>query len=163
MCVVCMCVCLMERLSQSMVGHAMLPPLILPVLQIGGRVVERMKQVAEQHLNHDIKEAVITVPAYFNDNQRQATKNAGQLAGELCGLQFIAVVVVVAVVYRVFSPLSLPFSLLPLFSLVSSGRAECPALCQRANSCCPRLRPCVRCTFACELCVCVCVCVCVRD
>merc|ERR1719326_2774942 len=40
-----------------------------------------MKQVAEQHLNHDIKEAVITVPAYFNDNQRQATKNAGQLAG----------------------------------------------------------------------------------
>ncbi|EGD75197.1 molecular chaperone DnaK [Salpingoeca rosetta] len=40
-----------------------------------------MKEVAEQHLGHPVEEAVITVPAYFNDNQRQATKNAGQLAG----------------------------------------------------------------------------------
>ena len=36
-----------------------------------------MKETAEKHLGQEVKEAVITVPAYFNDSQRQATKNAG--------------------------------------------------------------------------------------
>ena len=39
-----------------------------------------MKETAEQHTNGEIKDAVITVPAYFNDSQRQATKDAGRIA-----------------------------------------------------------------------------------
>ena len=42
---------------------------------------EKMKKTAEDYLGHEVKEAVITVPAYFNDAQRQATKDAGRIAG----------------------------------------------------------------------------------
>ena len=41
----------------------------------------KMKQTAEDFLGSEVKEAVITVPAYFNDSQRQATKDAGKIAG----------------------------------------------------------------------------------
>jgi len=44
-------------------------------------VLQKMKKTAEDYLGHDVTEAVITVPAYFNDAQRQATKEAGQIAG----------------------------------------------------------------------------------
>jgi len=40
-----------------------------------------MKQTAEDYLGEKVTEAVVTVPAYFNDNQRQATKDAGRIAG----------------------------------------------------------------------------------
>merc|ERR1719370_1674789 len=40
-----------------------------------------MKETAEAYLGHDVKDAVVTVPAYFNDSQRQATKDAGQISG----------------------------------------------------------------------------------
>lgn len=49
--------------------------------QIGGFVLGKMKQTAESFLGKSIKNAVVTVPAYFNDSQRQATKDAGQIAG----------------------------------------------------------------------------------
>ena len=49
--------------------------------QIGGFVLQKMKETAEAYLNKNIKNAVVTVPAYFNDSQRQATKDAGQIAG----------------------------------------------------------------------------------
>lgn len=49
--------------------------------QIGGFVLGKMKETAEAYLNKSIKNAVITVPAYFNDSQRQATKDAGTIAG----------------------------------------------------------------------------------
>uniref|UniRef100_A0A1B6LV37 Heat shock 70 kDa protein cognate 5 n=2 Tax=Graphocephala atropunctata TaxID=36148 RepID=A0A1B6LV37_9HEMI len=49
--------------------------------QIGAFVLVKMKETAEAHLGTTIKNAVITVPAYFNDSQRQATKDAGQIAG----------------------------------------------------------------------------------
>ncbi|RNA09583.1 stress-70 mitochondrial [Brachionus plicatilis] len=49
--------------------------------QIGAFVLTKMKETAESYLNTPIKNAVITVPAYFNDSQRQATKDAGQIAG----------------------------------------------------------------------------------
>lgn len=49
--------------------------------QIGAFVLMKMKETAESYLNHPVKNAVITVPAYFNDSQRQATKDAGQIAG----------------------------------------------------------------------------------
>ncbi|QPG73434.1 hypothetical protein FOA43_000744 [Brettanomyces nanus] len=49
--------------------------------QIGGFVLKEMKHVAETNLNSEAKNAVITVPAYFNDSQRQATKTAGELVG----------------------------------------------------------------------------------
>ncbi|RWS05187.1 Sar s 28 (heat shock protein 70-like protein 6) [Dinothrombium tinctorium] len=49
--------------------------------QIGAFVLTKMKETAESYLNQSIKNAVITVPAYFNDSQRQATKDAGQIAG----------------------------------------------------------------------------------
>src|SRR4026208_682114 len=49
--------------------------------EISARVLTKMKQTAEDYLGEKVTEAVITVPAYFNDSQRQATKDAGQLAG----------------------------------------------------------------------------------
>ena len=44
-------------------------------------VLSKMKEVSEAYLGRDVKNAVITVPAYFNDSQRQATKDAGAIAG----------------------------------------------------------------------------------
>ncbi|KAK3323567.1 heat shock protein 70 family [Cercophora scortea] len=49
--------------------------------QIGGFVLNKMKETAEAYLNKPVKNAVVTVPAYFNDSQRQATKDAGQISG----------------------------------------------------------------------------------
>ena len=49
--------------------------------QISGFVLQKMKETAEKYLGQEVKKAVITVPAYFNDSQRQATKDAGKIAG----------------------------------------------------------------------------------
>ena len=49
--------------------------------EISAMVLQKMKQTAEDHLGEEVTQAVITVPAYFNDSQRQATKDAGQIAG----------------------------------------------------------------------------------
>lgn len=49
--------------------------------EISAQVLIKMKKTAEDYLGHEVKEAVITVPAYFDDSQRQATKDAGQIAG----------------------------------------------------------------------------------
>jgi len=49
--------------------------------QISGFILQKMKETAEAHLGHKVEQAVITVPAYFNDAQRQATKDAGKIAG----------------------------------------------------------------------------------
>ena len=49
--------------------------------EISARVLQKMKKTAEDYLGEEIKEAVVTVPAYFNDAQRQATKDAGKIAG----------------------------------------------------------------------------------
>ncbi|MCG8412596.1 MAG: molecular chaperone DnaK [Pseudomonadales bacterium] len=56
-------------------GEKMSPP------QISAQVLMKMKKTAEDYLGEEIKEAVVTVPAYFNDSQRQATKDAGKIAG----------------------------------------------------------------------------------
>ena len=56
-------------------GDTMSPP------QISAQVLKKMKKTAEDYLGEEIKEAVVTVPAYFNDSQRQATKDAGKIAG----------------------------------------------------------------------------------
>ena len=49
--------------------------------QVSAEVLRKMKKTAEDYLGHEVTEAVITVPAYFNDSQRQATKDAGRIAG----------------------------------------------------------------------------------
>ena len=49
--------------------------------EISAMILQKMKQTAQDYLGHDVTEAVITVPAYFNDAQRQATKEAGEIAG----------------------------------------------------------------------------------
>ena len=56
-------------------GNKMAPP------EIAAKVLQKMKKTAEDYLGEKITEAVITVPAYFNDSQRQATKDAGRIAG----------------------------------------------------------------------------------
>ncbi len=49
--------------------------------EVSALILKKMKETAEDYLGHEVKEAVITVPAYFNDAQRQATKDAGRIAG----------------------------------------------------------------------------------
>ena len=49
--------------------------------QVSAQILTKMKKSAEDYLGHEVKEAVVTVPAYFNDSQRQATKDAGKIAG----------------------------------------------------------------------------------
>lgn len=49
--------------------------------EISALILQKLKKCAEDYLGHEVKEAVITVPAYFNDAQRQATKDAGRIAG----------------------------------------------------------------------------------
>merc|ERR1711881_815764 len=49
--------------------------------EISAMILGKMKEVAESYLGHKVTHAVVTVPAYFNDNQRQATKDAGIIAG----------------------------------------------------------------------------------
>ncbi len=49
--------------------------------EISAMILQKMKKIAEDYLGQEVKEAVITVPAYFNDSQRQATKEAGEIAG----------------------------------------------------------------------------------
>ena len=56
-------------------GKKMAPP------EISARVLQKMKKTAEEFLGEEVTQAVITVPAYFNDSQRQATKDAGKIAG----------------------------------------------------------------------------------
>ena len=48
---------------------------------VSAEILRKMKKTAEDYLGHEVTEAVITVPAYFNDSQRQATKDAGRIAG----------------------------------------------------------------------------------
>ncbi|NND67931.1 MAG: Hsp70 family protein, partial [Halioglobus sp.] len=56
-------------------GEKMAPP------QVSAEILRKMKKTAEEYLGEPVTEAVITVPAYFNDSQRQATKDAGKIAG----------------------------------------------------------------------------------
>ncbi|MBA1332022.1 molecular chaperone DnaK, partial [Candidatus Endoriftia persephone str. Guaymas] len=56
-------------------GKKMAPP------EISAKILQKMKKTAEDYLGEEVTEAVITVPAYFNDSQRQATKDAGRIAG----------------------------------------------------------------------------------
>jgi molecular chaperone DnaK len=56
-------------------GEKMAPP------QVSAQVLKKMKKTAEDYLGEEVTEAVVTVPAYFNDSQRQATKDAGRIAG----------------------------------------------------------------------------------
>jgi molecular chaperone DnaK len=56
-------------------GHKLAPQ------QVSAEILRKMKKTAEDYLGHTVTEAVITVPAYFNDSQRQATKDAGKIAG----------------------------------------------------------------------------------
>ena len=64
-----------EPVKVDVRGKALAPP------EISAKVLRRLKETAEAHLGEPVSKAVITVPAYFNDSQRQATKDAGAIAG----------------------------------------------------------------------------------
>src|SRR5256712_11311691 len=55
--------------------------IVFSLPEISGLVLKEMKSIVENYLGHEVEKAVVTVPAYFNDNQRQATKDAGRIAG----------------------------------------------------------------------------------
>src|SRR6266851_1025201 len=61
--------------SVEVTGKIYTPP------EISAMILQKMRQTAEDYLGHKVEKAVITVPAYFNDSQRQATKDAGKIAG----------------------------------------------------------------------------------
>ena len=65
-----------EALVKVKVGEKFYSP-----IELSSMILSSLKQLAEQHLNQSVSSAVITVPAYFNDSQRQATRDAGKLAG----------------------------------------------------------------------------------
>ena len=64
-----------DMVSVEITGKRYSPP------EISAMILQKMKQTAEDYLGHKVEKAVITVPAYFNDSQRQATKDAGKIAG----------------------------------------------------------------------------------
>ena len=64
-----------ELVAVDIQGKQYTPP------EISAMILQKMKQTAEDYLGHKVEKAVITVPAYFNDSQRQATKDAGKIAG----------------------------------------------------------------------------------
>src|SRR6187399_3695833 len=64
-----------ELVKVEIRGKTYTPP------EISAVILQALKKAAEDYLGHEVKDAVITVPAYFNDSQRQATKDAGTIAG----------------------------------------------------------------------------------
>ncbi len=75
-----------SRVSYKIVNDKNLPKVKIDdrnytAQEISAMVLQKMKKTAEDYLGHEVTEAVITVPAYFNDSQRQATKEAGEIAG----------------------------------------------------------------------------------
>ncbi len=64
-----------DQVAVEVSGKRFTPP------EISAMILQKMKQTAEDYLGHSVSKAVITVPAYFNDSQRQATKDAGKIAG----------------------------------------------------------------------------------
>jgi len=68
--------------------------------QISAFILQKMKETAEKYLGQEVKQAVITVPAYFNDSQRQATKDAGKIAKEISKYKIVKKVKIINYFYK---------------------------------------------------------------